>query len=155
MAGYQNDERESILASLALNTTVNNIYIPSLSIPPSWKNHLFYGKNSHVYPIACTPPTAPAQPTLSLFNLSILQSTAEQTTTNQACSDPSRGKCLSCTQHSESQEMHVRMVSLLRQMRPPVPAVCGHLRQKDDKLWAKRILHDACTEECHLWILCK
>lgn len=114
-------------------------------------------KRPHVYPIACTPPTAPAWPThISILHLSILQDTAtESTTTNKACSDPSRGKCLSCTPHSEPQKVHVWMVSLLWQMRSLVPAICRHMRQKDDKLWARRFLHDARAEECCLWILCQ
>lgn len=49
----------------------------------------------------------------------------------------------------------MRVVSLLWQMRPLVPAICGHMRQKDDKLWQKWILHDAGTEERYLWVLCQ
>jgi hypothetical protein len=112
--------------------------------------------NHHVRPIACTAPTSPAWPTLiPLLHLSILQSTTESTTSNQACSDPSSRKPLSRTQHAEPQEVHVRMVSLLWQMRPPIPAICEHMRQKDDELWAKWLLHNASTKECHLWILCQ
>lgn len=52
-------------------------------------------------------------------------------------------------------KVHVWMVSLLWQMRSLVPAICRHMRQKDDKLWARRFLHDARAEECCLWILCQ